>query len=384
MNFSKSQIITICSIVFGALLFHWGLMHPSQVAAIAGAAVSLVAPFVVGGAIAFIVNIPMVPIENALPNRGRLAKLRRPLAWLIALALLVGVITLAVNIIFPQLIKTLSAVSAHATEIINRTDSLTDLLPPYISTLLPELEQNLRDLGLNISSFTQRLSTMLQNLTLLFRSGFNLVNSIVSTLFNVFVGFFFSVYLLFEKEQLARQGKQVLYALLSCTHADKVVSVLRLSCQTFKNFITSQCLEAFILGLMFFITMFILRLPYASLISAVIGFTALIPVFGAFIGCLFGCLLLVLNSPLQLIEFIILFLVLQQIEGNLIYPRVVGGKVGLPPIWVLAAITIGGSLFGVLGMLVFIPLCSVAYAVFSEFIKDKLAARQISPDKWQN
>lgn len=383
MNINRNLLISIGAIIFGAILFNWGLHNPTPVAQVANAAADLLMPFIFGSALAFIVNIPMQVIEQHLPTMPKLAKLRRPLAWLLTLLLLSFAIGMVVNIVIPQLIDTLQTVSARAMQIFRSTDDLSAILPPYITALIPELEQTMRDLGLNISSFSDKLAEMLQNLTLLFHTGFNLVNSIISTLVTVFVGFFFSVYLLFDKETLVRQGKQVIFALFKQPTADKIISVLRLSCQTFKNFITGQCIEACVLALLFFCTMFVLRLPYATLISTVIGITALIPVFGAFIGCIFGCLLLLLNNPLQIIEFLILFLVLQQIEGNLIYPRVVGGKVGLPAIWVLAAITLGGGLFGVLGMLVFIPLCSVAYALFAEYIKNRLQARKIPPEKWQ-
>lgn len=383
MNINKNLLFTIAAIVFGALLFNWGLHNPALVAQIGSAAGALLMPFIFGGALAFVVNIPMQSIERHLPQIPRLPGLRRPLAWLITVLLILLGLAMVVNIIIPQLIETLQSVSNRAMQIFRDTDDLTQLLPPYITALIPELEQTLRDLGLNISSFSDRLAEMLQNVTVLFHTGFNLVNSIISTLVTVFVGFFFSVYLLFDKEKLARQGKQVLFALFKPQTAERTIAILQLSCQTFKNFINGQCIEACVLALMFFCAMFILRLPYATLISAVIGISALIPVFGAFIGCIFGCLLLLLNSPLQLIEFVILFLILQQIEGNLIYPRVVGGKVGLPAIWVLVAITVGGALFGVVGMLLFIPLCSVAYTLFAEYVKNRLLERRIPPEKWQ-
>lgn len=385
MNFSKKQIFVISGIVFAALLFNWALQNPAALAALCGALGKLLAPFILGGVIAFILNVPMQAIEKRLfPRQSRLDKLRRPLAWLLTLLLLAVLLTLLVGIVIPQLVETLQAVSAQAMQIVRNAGQLLELLPEQAAAAVPDLEQTLKDLGFNISSLSSRLAQMLQDLGGLFLSGFDLVNSIISTLFALFVGFFFSIYLLFDKETLARQGKQMLYALLKPARADKAVRVLRLTSQTFKNFITGQCLEACILGLMFFVVMLALRLPYATLISVVIGVTALIPIFGAFIGCIFGMLLIGLNSPMQALGFLVLFLILQQIEGNLIYPRVVGGKVGLPAIWVLVAITLGGGLFGVIGMLAFIPLCSVAYALFTEFIQKRLADKQIPPEKWQS
>ncbi len=384
MNINKEQLFIIGGIIFSALTFNWALHNPNLVLNFAGALGSLLTPFILGGAIAFIINIPMRAIENHLPQTPVLKKVKRPLAWLITFALFAIVIALAINIIIPQLIVSLQAISAHAIEIFRDADEILSMVPSYITTLVPELEQDLKELSLNVSSITNKLTDMLQNVHELFRSGYNLINSLISMIFTLFVAFFFSIYLLFDKEHLARQGKQIIYALLKPQTADKTMRVLRLANKTFKNFITGQCTEACILALMFFVAMCITGLPYATLISAVIGITALIPIFGAFIGCVFGGLLLILNSPMQLVGFLVLFLVLQQIEGNLIYPRVVGGKVGLPAIWVLVAITVGGGLFGVLGMLMFIPLCSVAYAVFAEYVKERLAQQQVPPSKWQN
>ena len=173
------------------------------------------------------------------------------------------------------------------------------------------------------------------------------------------------------KETLACQGKQILYALFRQSGAEKILYVCSLSNKTFSRFISGQCLDACILGIMFFIAMTIAGLPYAMLISVLIAFTALIPMVGAFIGCVIGALLILMVSPLKALIFVIMFLVLQQLEGNLVYPHVVGNSVGLPSIWVLVAITIGGNLMGVIGMILFIPLCSVLYAIFRLYVKDR-------------
>ena len=194
------------------------------------------------------------------------------------------------------------------------------------------------------------------------------VGSIVSGLAAFFVAFSFACYVLFQKETLQVQIRKVFFAFLPKEKADAFLKVCSLTYQTFANFLTGQCLEAVILGCMFVITLSILRMPYALLIGVLIAFTALIPIFGAFIGCAVGSFLIFMVNPKQAILFIIVFLVLQQIEGNLIYPHVVGESVGLPSIWVLAAVTIGGNLMGIVGMLVFIPLLSVFYTIFREFV----------------
>lgn len=203
------------------------------------------------------------------------------------------------------------------------------------------------------------------------------VGSIVSGLATFFIAFSFACYVLFQKEKLHLQIRKVFFAFLPQQKTDALLKVCALTYRTFANFLTGQCLEAVILGCMFVITLSILRMPYALLIGVLIAFTALIPIFGAFIGCAVGGFLIFMVSPKQAILFIIVFLMLQQIEGNLIYPHVVGESVGLPSIWVLAAVTIGGNLMGIVGMLVFIPLLSVFYTIFREYVYLRLKKQHI-------
>ena len=202
--------------------------------------------------------------------------------------------------------------------------------------------------------------------------------SIVSGITTFFIAFVFAVYILLQKEKLGIQAKKVLFAFVRKGRAEAAMEVLSLTYNTFSNFLTGQCLEAIILGSMFVITMTLFKLPYALLVGIVIAFTALIPIFGAFIGCALGAFLIFMVDPFKALMFVILFLVLQQIEGNLIYPHVVGNSVGLPSIWVLAAVSIGGSLLGIVGMLIFIPIISVVYALFREIVYLKLRQKKIN------
>ncbi len=201
--------------------------------------------------------------------------------------------------------------------------------------------------------------------------------SIVSAVSTVFVAVVFAVYVLLQKEKLGLQCRKALYALLPKRGADKTVEVCRLSHRVFSSFITGQCMEAVILGCMFFLCMTVLRMPYALLVGCLIAITALIPIVSAFISCGVGAFLLLMVSPMQALVFVVMFLILQQVEGNLIYPHVVGSSVGLPSIWVLAAVSVGGSLLGVAGMLLFIPLTSVLYALFREFVYQRLREKRI-------
>lgn len=179
--------------------------------------------------------------------------------------------------------------------------------------------------------------------------------SVAGAVSTAFVALVFAIYVLLQKEKLGLQCRKTLYALLPKAGADRIVEVCRLSHRVFSSFITGQCVEAVILGAMFFVVMTVIRMPYALLVGCLIAVTALIPIVGAFIGCAVGAFLLLMISPMQALAFVVLFLVLQQVEGNLIYPHVVGSSVGLPSIWVLAAVSTGGSLMGVAGMLLFIP-----------------------------
>ena len=216
----------------------------------------------------------------------------------------------------------------------------------------------------------------------LMSSGGGVIGGVVSGVSTFLIALIFSFYILLQKERLARQGRQCLYALLPETAADQVLDVLRLTERTFSSFLSGQCLEACILGTLFVVSMSLFHMPYALLVGVLIALTALSPIVGAFIGCAVGALLIAISNPLQALGFIVLFLVLQQIEGNLIYPHVVGSSVGLPSIWVLAAVTLGGKLMGIAGMLFFIPLCSVLYALFRRFVLRRLRQRKVNPGKW--
>ena len=206
---------------------------------------------------------------------------------------------------------------------------------------------------------------------------FSVAMTLINSVMNFVIAFVFACYVLLQKEKLSVQIKKVLYAFFPGKVVRQVLKVASLSYKTFSNFVTGQCLEAVILGTMFFVVMTILKFPYALLVGVVIACTALIPIFGAFIGCVVGTFLILVVNPMRAVAFVILFLVLQQIEGNLIYPHVVGNSVGLPSIWVLMAVTVGGNLMGVVGMLVFIPLTSILYALFRQIVHKRLKERKI-------
>lgn len=381
MEFNKKNIKSIILILFSGIVFYLCLKNIGVVATSFGDLFDLLFPFILGAGIAFVLNVPMCRIEYWLFGRtARLKKARRGISFLVTLALVLGIIIIAMYIVIPQLADTLMIIGR---QLPSAFEAARDWILSKVSYwhTLQELSEKL---SVNWGEIIQKFSALLQDAaTTMVNSGIGAVGNIISAVFNFFIGFVFAVYILMAKEKLACQGKQIVYGIFKEYRADRILYVCSLSSRTFSKFISGQCLEACILGLMFFVTMTVLGMPYAMLIAVLIAFTALIPMVGAFIGCAIGMLLILMVSPLKTLIFLIMFLVLQQIEGNLIYPHVVGNSVGLPSIWVLVAITIGGSLMGVVGMIIFIPICSVIYSLFRLYIKERLIQKGVLKEKWQ-
>ena len=340
--------------------------------------VGIISPFLVGGAMAFILNVPLHFLEtkplHRLHSSKRLKKLARPLSLLLTLLLVILVILILLLVIIPQLGDSITslgtAIQAAVPRFINWAEELfanNHQIVDWLNSLTFDWNRLLN----SVMDFLKNGAGDVLNTTI------SAARSVVSAVTSFFIAFVFACYILLQKEKLGRQARKVLYALFPKKAAEKVMSVASLSYRIFSSFITGQCIEAVILGTMFFVVLTILQIPYALLIGCLIAVTALIPIVGAFIGCAVGAFLLLMISPAKALLFVILFLVLQQIEGNLIYPHVVGSSVGLPSIWVLVAVTVGGSLMGVSGMLLFIPLTSVLYALFREFVNRRLQERNI-------
>ena len=339
----------------------------------------IIFPFILGGAIVFVINVPMSFLEkkifeNVKKENKAARKLARPVSLLLTIVLVVGVIALVMIGVIPQLTKTMGSLMIN----------ITDFIPQIKIWIRDFFHDNQEIMKLVDQIQFDPDQAIRWGISLLGNGAGNMMNttmsavgSVVSGLATFFIAFSFACYVLFQKEKLHVQIRKVLFAFLPKQKADAFLKVCSLTYRTFANFLTGQCLEAVILGCMFVVTLSILRMPYALLIGVLIAFTALIPIFGAFIGCAVGSFLIFMVSPKQAIIFIIVFLVLQQIEGNLIYPHVVGESVGLPSIWVLAAVTIGGNLMGIVGMLVFIPLLSVVYTIFRKVVYQRLKKRHI-------
>ena len=337
----------------------------------------VLSPLLTGGALAFVLNVPMRFLEEKLlsrPRKGRRLppRLVRGLSLVLTLVLAVAVVLVLVLVIVPQLAESVAGLGGVIMAAVSRFVTWAEeqfAAYPQIAAWLEGLTVNWESLLASVVDFVK------SGFGSVLSSTISATRSVVSALSTAFVAFVFSLYILLQKEKLGLQCRKALYALLPKAAVDRTVEVCRLSHRVFSSFITGQCVEAVILGAMFFVSMTLLRMPYALLVGCLIAVTALVPIVGAFIGCAVGAFLLLVVSPMQALIFIILFLTLQQVEGNLIYPRVVGSSVGLPSIWVLAAVSLGGSLLGVAGMVLFIPLTSVAYTLFRQFVYRRLQER---------
>ena len=343
-------------------------------------------PFIIGAAIAYVLNVPMRKVEQGFfRNREKYKgekwdKRRRALALTCTLFLTILVISLVAYLVIPQLIDTIAQlVRQIPTGIKNVTAWAEGLFAKY-----PDVYATIESWAANWQTILENVMIFLKNqLSSILAGSINAVSGIVSGLLNFIIGFIFSIYILLQKEKLADQSKKLIYAFVERKSADWWMTVADRADKTFTGFVSGQCVEAVIIGLMFFIVMTIFRLPYTLLISITIAVLALIPIVGTIIGCMVGCVLILLVAPVKVIVFLIIFVVIQQIEGNFIYPFVVGNSVGLPGIWVLVSLTVGGSLFGVAGMIVFIPLVSVLYALLREFVHDRLMEKGLMTEDYK-
>ena len=384
MKIDKSVLKKLFVLAAGCILFAWLVLDTARATAMFSAVWGLISPFVVGAGIAFVFNVPMRAIERQLADI-RKTGLRRGLSILLTILCLVLIIMFVFEMLIPQIRLTV--------------ESLSQTIPVFVEGLAAKLVVMLQDHPemrawiqetLNLESLdwssilTEALGFISNQMSTVMGSAVSVIGSVTGAIINGVVSIAFAIYCLARKEILARQGRRLLYSLISEQHADQVVRVLRLTNSTFSNFISGQCLEACILGCLFAVAMAIFKMPYISLVSVVIAVTALIPVVGAFVGCILGAFFILVNNPIQALTFVIMFLIIQQLENNLIYPRVVGTSIGLPGMWVLVAVTVGGDLMGVGGMLLMIPATSVIYALLREFTEKRLAERGIPAEKLQN
>ena len=388
MKLDKENTKQIIKIVVIAIVLLVALLNIIQIWEIFKVFLNILSPFIWGLAIAFILNIFMTFYENKLFKSRKAKKnnnkelkqkkngIKRVCSIALSIITIIAVITIIMLLIIPQFVEVIKNL------VINIPDYLENFkfFAMDITEKVPEINNFIQNIQIDTEALRNgiiNISKDVLNVTI------NQVSNLFSNVVNFFIAIVFAVYILANKEGLKVQAKEFIYARLDKEKADYILKVSRLSRDSFRNFLTGQAKEAVILGVLCAIGMLILGIPYAGPIGALTALTAFVPIVGAFIGGFIGAVLIVAVDPIKAVIFIIFIIVLQQVEGNLIYPHVVGKNIGLPSIWVLVAITIGGSLFGIMGMIVGLPILSIIYAIVTENTKNKIKEKGLE-EKFEN
>lgn len=368
---TRKDIIIIISYI---ALVIFALVNFSKILAFLGKVISIFSPFLLGIILAFVLNVLNNFIEKKIFGKIKPSKIwnkiKRPLCITLSLILVFLTIFFVMNLLIPQLK--------------NSASLFTDTLPAYKEDIIGILnkfdvdESTVNKVGEYLDNFGKVITDYIKgNSKDVITVTTEVATSVVNIISKGIITLVFAIYMIAQKETLSRQINKVMRAYLKPKTINKINTIGTLANKTFSNFVTGQCLEALIFGSLVFVGMLIFRFPYASTIGVLLGFTALIPIFGAFIGTAIGFILIMMVSPVKAILFVVFIIVLQQIEGNLIYPRVVGKSIGLPGMWVLLSVTVGGSIGGILGMLIATPLCSLLYALFTKMVNDRLKSNKI-------
>ena len=368
---TRKDIIIIISYI---ALVIFALVNFSKIIAFLGKIISIFSPFLLGIILAFVLNVLNNFIEKKIFGKIKPSKIwnkiKRPLCITLSLILVFLTIFFVMNLLIPQLK--------------NSASLFTDTLPAYKEDIIGILnkfdidESTVNKVGEYLDNFGKVITDYIKgNSKDVITVTTEVATSVINIISKGIITLVFAIYMIAQKETLSRQINKVMKAYLKPKTINKINTIGTLANKTFSNFVTGQCLEALIFGSLVFVGMLIFRFPYASTIGVLLGFTALIPIFGAFIGTAIGFILIMMVSPVKAILFVVFIIVLQQIEGNLIYPRVVGKSIGLPGMWVLLSVTVGGSIGGILGMLIATPLCSLLYALFTKMVNDRLKSNKI-------
>ena len=382
LELNKKTLSRIFWGVCGCIVLYWFLHDTDRVKSITGTLSNVFSPFILGGVLAFILNVPMRFLENTPFKKVKNPVLRRSLAVVMTFIFLLLVVALVIWLLVPQLIDTINALIPALIDFATRVENSIEKLLSENPAVLEWLNQNTDFEAINWSSLVKDALSGFGNVASSVLGGaVTALGGLFSGAFNAVIALVFCIYCLFQKETLARQGRKLLYAYFKEGFADKVIRVFRLTNSTFSNFLSGQCIEVCILGSLFAICMAIFRMPFIPLISVVIAVTAFIPIVGAWTGCILGAFLIFVQDPMLAVWFVVMFLVIQQVENNMIYPRVVGTSVGLSGMWVLVAVSVGGDLMGVVGMFLMIPVASVLYTLLREVVNVKLAKSEVDPEK---
>lgn len=366
----KKNIILI--ITYIALII-FVLVNFEKILSILGYIINIFSPFIFGVIVAFVLNVLVNFIERKLFGKVKKKiwlKIKRPLSITISVVLVIFIIVFIMNLLIPQLKNSVSlftdSLPTYKEDIINIMNKFN-----LEETTIKKVSDYLDNFGKVITDYIKGNSKDVITVTT------EVATSLIAIISKAVIAIVFAIYIIAQKETLKRQFNKLMSAYLKPRTVNRINKYASMANTTFSNFVTGQCLEALIFGSLCFLGMLILRLPYATTIAVLLGFTALIPVFGAFIGTFLGAFLILMISPIKAIIFVVFILVLQQIEGNLIYPKVVGKSVGLPGIWVLLSVTIGASVGGILGMLIATPLCSLLYILLRQAVNDRINSNKI-------
>ena len=366
----KKNIILI--ITYIALII-FVLVNFEKILSVLGYIINIFSPFIFGVIVAFVLNVLVNFIERKLFGKVKKKtwlKIKRPLSIAISVVLVIFIIVFIMNLLIPQLKNSVSlftdSLPTYKEDIINIMNKFN-----LEETTIKKVSDYLDNFGKVITDYIKGNSKDVITVTT------EVATSLIAIISKAVIAIVFAIYIIAQKETLKRQFNKLMSAYLKPRTVNRINKYASMANTTFSNFVTGQCLEALIFGSLCFLGMLILRLPYATTIAVLLGFTALIPVFGAFIGTFLGAFLILMISPIKAIIFVVFILVLQQIEGNLIYPKVVGKSVGLPGIWVLLSVTIGASVGGILGMLIATPLCSLLYILLRQAVNDRINSNKI-------
>ena len=372
MEINKKTLRNLFIVVAAGIILYWILHETERVQMVWDVIKGIFGPFVLGACLAFVLNVPMRAFEGYLKNVKN-DNFRRLIAVILTLVAVCLVLALVFMLLIPQLVQTIQSL---VPSLIEFAEEVEDFFYEFLNEnpqLMEWVVNNTDFESIDWASLLQQaISLVGSSVSSLIVSAFSAIGSVFSGVVNFVIAIVFAIYSLFQKETLARQGRKLLYAFAPERAADYIVRVLRLSNSTFSNFLSGQCVEVCILGCLFAIAMAIFKMPYVPLISVLIAVTAFIPIVGAFIGCIVGAFLIFVSDPLLAVGFVVMFLVIQQIENNLIYPRVVGTSIGLNGMWVLVAVAVGGELMGIAGMFLMIPIASVLYTLLREWTHNRL------------
>lgn len=375
MKEKKQAMKMVLSVITFTVVLIYLVNHTSVIAYFLRKIIALLLPFLIGCGIAFVINIIMKSIEDGLFKKksSKLYKYKRPISMVLSYILAVLVLALVLFVVIPEVGVTIGKIRDKLPGFVDRTKAW---ILQY-TTKYPEITAAINDIEINweeVGIFMKDGGTTILSTTV------NIFSSIISAVVNIFIGIVFSMYILAQKETLGRQTKMLIYAMFKENTADELMVFGKIANTTFSKFFTCQFREGIILGSMFVIAMSLFGFSYPLTVGVLMAFTALIPVFGGFIGATIGAFLILVDDPSYLIWFILLFFALQFIENYFIYPKLVGGDIGLGAIWVLLAVLVGGDLMGVMGMFLFIPLVSVLYAYLRSLVIRKLKYKRIDID----